>query len=150
MYTAALAAGIALFGDTKWVEPAMLATTVAAAVYGLSERLVPWLVDLEDLISANDRLAQPLTYWNAQGAMAALGLTLAAGLAAEDRFARWAAACAPVLGLDLYLTLSRGAIGAGAGRAGAGHRHLPHPARRPRLRRGRRRGRRSRRSRRSC
>src|SRR3954470_13392509 len=52
MYTAALAAGIALFTDTKWVEPAMLATTVAAAVYGLSERLAPWLVDLEDLISA--------------------------------------------------------------------------------------------------
>jgi O-antigen ligase len=113
MYTAALAAGIALFTDTRWVEPAMLATTVAAAVYGLSERVVPWLVDLEDLISANDRLAQPLTYWNAQGAMAAIGLTLAAGLAAEDRFPRWAAACAPVLGLDLYLTLSRGAIGAG-------------------------------------
>jgi O-antigen ligase len=113
MYTAALAAGIALFTDTRWVEPAMLATTVAAALYGLSERLVPWLVDLEDLISANDRLAQPLTYWNAQGAMAAVGLTLAAGLAAEDRFPRWAAACAPVLGLDLYLTLSRGAIGAG-------------------------------------
>lgn len=112
MYTAALAAGIALFTDTKWVEPAMLATTVAAAVYGLSERLVPWLVDLEDLISADDRLAQPLTYWNAQGAMAAVGVTLAAGLAAEDRFPRWAAACAPVLGLDLYLTLSRGAIGA--------------------------------------
>jgi hypothetical protein len=113
LYTAALAAGIALFTDTRWVEPALLATTVAAAVYGLSERLVPWLVDLEDLISANDRLAQPLTYWNAQGAMAAVGLTLAAGLAAEDRFPRWAAACAPVLGLDLYLTLSRGAIGAG-------------------------------------
>src|SRR5262245_47274285 len=49
MYTAALAAGIALFSETKWVEPAMLATTVAAAVYGLSERLVPGLVDLEDL-----------------------------------------------------------------------------------------------------
>jgi O-antigen ligase len=113
MYTAALAAGIALFTDTRWVEPAMLATTVAAAVYGLSERVVPWLVDLEDLISANDRLAQPLTYWNAQGAMAAVGLALAAGLAAEDRFPRYAAACAPVLGLDLYLTLSRGAIGAG-------------------------------------
>src|SRR4051812_34030534 len=97
LYTAALAAGIALFRDVAWVEPALLATTVAAAVYGLSERLAPWLVDLEDLISANDRLAQPLTYWNAQGAMAALGLALAAGLVAEGRFPHAAAACAPVL-----------------------------------------------------
>jgi hypothetical protein len=112
LYTAALAAGIALLRETRYVEPVLLATTVAAAVYGLADRLVPWLVTLQPLSSAGDRLAQPLTYWNAQGAMAAVGLALAAGLAAEGRHARIAAACAPVLGLDLYLTLSRGAIGA--------------------------------------
>ena len=112
LYAAALAAGIALLREIRFAEPVLLATTVAAAVYGLSDRLVPWLVSLDPLLSAADRLAQPLTYWNAQGAMAAVGLTLAAGLAAEGRFARIAAACAPVLGLDLYLTLSRGAIGA--------------------------------------
>ena len=50
-----------------------------ATLYGLSERLVPGLVDLTDVLSAGDRLAQPLTYWNATGAFAALGLVLAAG-----------------------------------------------------------------------
>src|ERR1700754_1567416 len=112
MYTAALVAGIALFTRTTYVEHALLATTVAAAVYGLSERVTPWLVSLDPLITAGDRLSQPLPIWNGQGAFAGLGLVLAAGLAAEDRFPRAAAACAPVLGLDIYLTLSRGAIGA--------------------------------------
>jgi hypothetical protein len=110
LYTAALAAGIALLKHDRWVEPALLATVVATAVYGLSERLLPSLVSLQVLPSAGDRLAHPLTYWNGQGALAAIGLVLAAGLAARGH--RLAAAAAPVVGLDLYLTLSRGAIGA--------------------------------------
>ena len=140
LYTATLAAGIALLGPSQrgapaaggspgaerardaepvggpgaWVEPAMLATAVAAALYGLAERLLPGLVDLQTLPSAGDRLAHPLTYWNAQGALAAIGLVVAAGIAARPgRLQAVAAATAPVLGLDLYLTLSRGAIGAG-------------------------------------
>ncbi|HET6551084.1 MAG TPA: hypothetical protein VFG79_21640, partial [Solirubrobacter sp.] len=116
LYTAALAAGIALLRDVAgWVEPALLATAVATAVYGLSERLLPWLVDLQRLPSAGDRLAQPLTYWNGQGALAALGLVLAAGIIATRTAPLTVAAAAstPILGLDLYLTLSRGAIGAG-------------------------------------
>jgi O-antigen ligase len=82
LYTAALAAGIAVLrAVAPWVEPALLACTVAAAGYGLSERLLPWLVDLQRLPAAGDRLAHPLTYWNGQGALAALGLVLGAGLA---------------------------------------------------------------------
>ena len=73
--------------------------------------LLPSVFSLQALPAAGDRLAQPLTYWNGQGALAAIGLVLAAGLAARGH--RLAAAAAPVLGLDLYLTLSRGAIGAG-------------------------------------
>jgi O-Antigen ligase len=82
---------------------------------------VPGIVSLAHSAAAGDRLAQPLTYWNAQGALAALGLVLAAGLLAEaDRAAAprtrvlpvAAAASGPLLGLDLYLTLSRGALGA--------------------------------------
>jgi hypothetical protein len=111
LYTAALAAGIALLKDSRWVEPALLATIVATALYGLSERLLPSVFELAVLPAAGDRLAHPLTYWNGQGALAAIGLVLAAGLAARGH--RLAAAAAPVLGLDLYLTLSRGAIGAG-------------------------------------
>src|SRR5439155_7742908 len=114
LYLAALIAGAALL-DRRWTEPALLAGIVASAGYGPAERLLPGLVSLSRSAAAGDRLAQPLTYWNAQGALAALGLVLAAGMVAEDgrrplRIA--AAASAPLLGLDLYLTLSRGALGA--------------------------------------
>ncbi len=111
LYTAAFGAGIVLLKGIDWVEPALLVTIVATAVYGLSERLLPTLFELQTLPSAGDRLAHPLTYWNGQGALAALGLVLAAGLASRGH--RLAAAAAPIIGLDLYLTLSRGAIGAG-------------------------------------
>jgi hypothetical protein len=109
LYSAAFTAGVMVLRER--VEEALLATIVATALYGLSERLVPSVFGLEALPAAGDRLAQPLTYWNGQGALAAVGLVLAAGLAARGQ--RLAAAAAPVLGLDLYLTLSRGAIGAG-------------------------------------
>ena len=117
LYLAALVAAAALL-DRRWTEPALLAGIVAAAAYGVSERLLPGLVTLSRSAAAGDRLAQPLTYWNAQGALAALGLVLAAGLVAEGAARRArslriaAAAAAPLLGLDLYLTLSRGALGA--------------------------------------
>src|SRR5262249_53681294 len=39
LYVGALIAGIALLRGIAWVEPAILATTVLAAAYGLSERL---------------------------------------------------------------------------------------------------------------
>jgi hypothetical protein len=117
LYLAALVAAAALL-KTGWTEPALLAGIVAAAAYGLSERLLPGVVALTHSAAAGDRLAQPLTYWNAQGALAAVGLVLAAALVARVRPAAGravpiaAAAAAPVLGLDLYLTLSRGALGA--------------------------------------
>jgi O-antigen ligase len=101
LYTAVLATAIALLRDraaARLTEPLLLAGIAVACAYGLSERLVPELVDLQDVLSAGDRLAQPLTYWNATGAFAALGLVLAA----------------PVTGLTLYLTFSRGALGAAA------------------------------------
>jgi hypothetical protein len=98
------------------VAPGLLALTTAAALYGLSERLLPALIALERSPAAGDRLAQPLTYWNATGAFAAFGLALAAGLVARGgRAGAAAAACAPPLGLALYLTFSRGAIGAAVG-----------------------------------
>jgi hypothetical protein len=117
LYLAALTAAIALLGPPagRWTEPVMLAVAFIAAAYGLSERLLPSLISLTPSAAAGDRLAQPLTYWNAQGALSALGLILAAGLIAANGSARLrvlAAAAAPVLGLDLYLTLSRGALGA--------------------------------------
>ena len=92
LYTAAFGAGIALLRGVRWVEPALLATIVATAAYGLSERVLPSIFTLDALPSAGDRLAHPLTYWNGQGALAAIGLVLAAGLAARGN--RLAAAAA--------------------------------------------------------
>jgi hypothetical protein len=93
----------------RLVEPVLLAGIVAAALYGLSERLLPGIFSLQELPSADDRLAWPLSYWNAMGALTGMGLVLAAWVPA-----RAAIATAPVLGLACYLTFSRGALGATA------------------------------------
>ena len=97
IYVPALAAAVVLLREpaaARLAEPLLLAGTTAAIAYGLSERLLPGLVDLLDVLSAGDRLAQPLTYWNATGALAALGLVLAAGLAGDPGAAPAAAAAA--------------------------------------------------------
>ena len=117
LYLAALIAAATLLTE-RWTEPALLAGITVTAAYGLSERLLPGLIELERSAAAADRLAQPLTYWNGQGALAAMGLVLAAGLIARrgpgggSAIRALAGAALPLLGLDLYLTLSRGALGA--------------------------------------
>jgi hypothetical protein len=93
----------------RLVEPVLLAGIVVAALYGLSERLLPGVFALQTLPSADDRLAWPLTYWNAMGALTGMGLVLAAWIPS-----RAALATAPILGLACYLTFSRGALGATA------------------------------------
>ena len=110
------AAGLLRGAAARWAEPALAAGATAVVLYGLSERIVPGLVDLDDLPAATGRLAQPLTYWNAMGALAALGLVLAARLAGDrgrPAAVRMAAgAAAAPLGAGLALALSRGAIAA--------------------------------------
>lgn len=119
LYLPAFAAAIAVLRDpaaARLAEPVLLGGIAAATAYGLSERLLPGLVELERVLSAGDRLAYPLSYWNAAGAFAALGLVLATGLAADPLRPRWlraaAAGTGPLLGLALYLTFSRGALAA--------------------------------------
>jgi hypothetical protein len=121
LYVAALAAALPVFRDAaaaRIAEPLLLAGIALACLYGLTERLLPGVVDLAQVLSAGDRLAQPLTYWNGTGAFAALGLILASALAGDPArppsLRAAAAATAPVLGLALYLTFSRGALGAAA------------------------------------
>jgi hypothetical protein len=102
----------------RLVEPILAAGAIAAVAYGLSARLLPQLVEQQTSQRAFGRLDQPLTYWNAMGALAAIGLVLCARLAGDATRPRalriLAAAGAAPLGAGLYLTFSRGAIAAAA------------------------------------
>jgi hypothetical protein len=98
------------------VEPALAAGATIVIGYGLAGRLLPGILQLDRSVSAGGRLEQPLTYWNAEGALAAVGLVLCARLAGDrsrPRPMRIAAAAAAVpLGAGVYLSYSRGAIAA--------------------------------------
>jgi O-antigen ligase len=123
LYAGALIAAVALLRSgpvQRAVEPGLAAGTLLVTGYGISGRLLPGLLHFARSITAQGRLEQPLTYWNAMGELAALGFVLAtrlAGDASRPRAMRAAAAaaCAP-LGLGVYLSVSRGALFAcGAG-----------------------------------
>jgi hypothetical protein len=101
---------------SAWLEPALAAGTAVVTCYALSERLLPDLFDLSQSITAGGRLEQPLTYWNASGALAALGVVLCVRLVGDtrrDARLRAAAAAATVpLAAGVYLSLSRGVLAA--------------------------------------
>jgi O-Antigen ligase len=116
--------GALLIAITAWrhrrelrrVEPALAAGTMIVVGYGLAGRLVPDLVEQRTSISAAGRLDQPLTYWNAMGALAAIGFVLCARLAGDHTRpaalrAAGAAAAVP-LATGVYVSFSRGALAA--------------------------------------
>jgi O-Antigen ligase len=119
LYLGYAAGGVALFAQ-PWVvralEPALAAGALVVTGYGLSERLLPDLVDLDASVSAGGRLEQPLTYWNASGALAAIGLVLCLRMAADPRRApamrTGSGAAAVPLATGVYLSFSRGALAA--------------------------------------
>ena len=82
---------------------------------GLATRTLPAVFPIRPEI-ANDRLAFPLTYWNALGLLAALGILLFVGLSASERLPRavraLSAGAAPTFGATVVLTFSRGGIAA--------------------------------------
>jgi O-Antigen ligase len=100
----------------KWLEPALAGGALIVTGYALTERLVPDLVELSRSVTAGGRLEQPLTYWNASGALAALGVVLCVRLLGDtrrDARLRAAAAAATVpLAVGVYLSLSRGVLAA--------------------------------------
>jgi O-antigen ligase/polysaccharide polymerase Wzy-like membrane protein len=119
LYLAYLGAAAVLF-RAVWVarlmEPLLAAGTLIVTGYALSERLAPDLVDLSESVTAGGRLEQPLTYWNASGALAALGMVLCVRMMGDPRRGaglRIAAAAATVpLATGVYLSLSRGVLAA--------------------------------------
>ena len=102
--------------DARLIEPLLAAGALVVTGYGLAGRLLPDIVELTRSSTAGGRLEQPLTYWNAMGALAAFGMTLAIRLAGDRTrppLMRTAAvAAAAPLGMAVYLSFSRGAIAA--------------------------------------
>ena len=119
LYLATVAAASLLLRQravARLAEPALALGAVAVIGYGVAGRLVPGLLELAVTPRAGGRLDQPLTYWNAMGAFAGLGLVLATRLAGDETRPGWlrasGAAALPLLGAGLYLSFSRAAIAA--------------------------------------
>ena len=119
LYLLAFLLAVTLAAGPRRLALAVRATAGAVVVVGSvswGSRVLPNVIETDPGASP-DRLSFPLTYWNGQGLMAALGLLLVVHLACSAREPRWiralAAAAAPVLISALYLTFSRGAILAG-------------------------------------
>ena len=116
LYLGALLAAAMVLRDRllPWVEPVLAAGAAVVVGYGLAGRLLPGMLHFARSVSAQGRLEQPLTYWNAMGELAALGFVLCTRLAGDRSRPGWlrsvaAAATAP-LGLGLYISFSRGAL----------------------------------------
>ncbi len=126
LYLGTLLAAAALLRDRGWqriVEPASPLGVLIVIGYGISERLLPGLLHFQRSVSAQGRLEQPLTYWNAMGELAALGVVLCARLAGDATRPRWLRLGAmrrrrAASGMGLYLSFSRGALFAVRRRAG--------------------------------
>lgn len=119
LYLGALIAATALLRNRAartWSEVVLMAGALTVVGYGLAGRVLPGLVHQAASVSAAGRLEQPLTYWNAMGALAAIGLVLAARIAGTPARAapvRAAAAASGIMfAVGLYLTFSRGALAA--------------------------------------
>lgn len=117
LYTGALAAAALALREAsirRIVEPVLGLGATVVIGYGLAGRLLPGILHYARSLSAQGRLEQPLTYWNAMGELAALGFVLCARLAGDDSRPRpvraVAAAAAAPLGLGLYTSFSRGAL----------------------------------------
>jgi len=100
-----------------WLLRALAGAVVVVCACGVATRLAPDLWPTPPEL-ANNRLSFPITYWNALGLVAAMGIVLCVHLAsdlAERIVVRMVAAAAvPLLATTLYFTFSRGAIAVAA------------------------------------
>jgi hypothetical protein len=119
LYVGALLAALGILRDrraARALEPALAAGALIVLGYGLAGRLLPDVIEMVASSRADGRLEQPITYWNAEGALAAMGMVLCARLAGDSSRPLWmrasAAAGSVPLALGAYLSYSRGAIAA--------------------------------------
>jgi O-antigen ligase len=112
---------LALYGSVRctperlrWLIRAVTLGLTAVCLIGLVSRVLPHAWPTASGFY-NNRLNYPLTYWNAEGMLAAIALILGFHLTA-DRAEHWsvrvlAAAVLPAIAATLLLTFSRGALG---------------------------------------
>ena len=117
LYAGVLIAAAALLRDPharRATVPALALGATVVVGYGLSERFAPGLLHFQRSVSANGRLEQPLTYWNAMGELAALGFVLCAALAGDATrhlvVRLLATASCALLAMGVYVSFSRGAL----------------------------------------
>lgn len=97
----------------RWMIRGLALAAVAVCAVALITRLLPgvWSVDYQ---SISVRLSYPVTYWNALGLLASVGIVLCFGMTSSEREARvvrvLSCAAIPLLAVALLITLSRGSI----------------------------------------
>jgi O-antigen ligase len=101
--------------NLRWLVRGLAGGAAIVCIAGLISRVAPDVWHTAPNV-ANERLSYPVTYWNALGLLAALGILFAAHLTCslrEPRFVRVsAAAVLPLFAATLFFTFSRGAIAA--------------------------------------
>jgi tetratricopeptide (TPR) repeat protein len=121
-FSEAVLYGLALFcfgtfpfnpSRTRTMAYGIAGAIVAVCTAALIARLLPDLIH-DPTLDVEQRLGYPLTYWNALGILACIGVVLcfhfAAALRDHPAVRVLGAAAVPVLALTLLYTLSRGAI----------------------------------------
>jgi hypothetical protein len=103
--------------NVRWLIRGLVLGVSLVCLAGLISRVAPDVWHTAPDV-ANERLSYPVTYWNALGLLAALGLVLSLHLTCtlgERRLVRiLAAGVLPLLAATLFFTFSRGAMAAGA------------------------------------
>ncbi|HKZ14565.1 MAG TPA: hypothetical protein VJL81_12045, partial [Solirubrobacterales bacterium] len=98
---------------TRTMAYGIAGAIVIVCIAALTARLLPHVIH-DPSLDGEERLGYPLTYWNALGILATVGLVLCFHFAAALRNPRPArvlgAAAVPLVALTLLYTLSRGAI----------------------------------------
>jgi hypothetical protein len=121
-YLGILSLGLSLKAsrESQRLVMAVAAAIVLIAVLALLSRLHPaWFPSAEQtarlLQDSRERLSYPLNYWNALGALVAIGLPLVLQISAAAKTVlvrAVAAASMPAMALAIFFTLSRGGIAA--------------------------------------
>jgi O-Antigen ligase len=97
----------------RWLVVAFTAGIAVVCAVAVTSRLLPDVWPVRPNL-ADSRLSYPITYWNALGLLASLGIVLSLQMATQARGPRavraLGAAAVPLLATTSYFTFSRGAI----------------------------------------